>query len=113
MKNYSNLFIACVFMLITGISWGQKKSEQIVIQTTAECGECKERIENKLNYTAGVQFAELDVPSKKLTVKYKTKKIKREEILKIVSELGYDADEVKADKKAYEALPECCKVGGM
>ena len=28
---------------------------------------------------------------------------------KIISKLGYDADEVKADKEAYEKLDGCCK----
>ena len=105
--------IMLVFTLFTLTAYGQKKIEQITIQTSAECGSCKERIEEKLNYTNGIKFADLDVPSKQLTVKYKTKKIKKEEILKILSDLGYDADTVKANTTAYEALPQCCKVNGM
>lgn len=29
--------------------------------------------------------------------------------IKIVSQLGYDADDIKADPKAYAKLPKCCK----
>ena len=111
MKN----IVAIAFVMFTMLAFGQKekKIQEVVIHTSAECGSCKERIEEKLNYTAGVKFAELDVPSHDLTVKFQTAKISLEEIKKILSELGYDADDVKADPKAYEALPACCKVGGM
>jgi mercuric ion binding protein len=109
MKN----MLVMVFALFTLTSFSQKKIEQIIIQTSAECGSCKERLEGKLNYTKGIKFADLDIPSKKLTVKFKTNKISEEEILKIVSDLGYDADNLKANPKAYEALPQCCKVNGM
>lgn len=102
-----------VFTLFTMTTFGQKKVEQIMIQTSAECESCKVRIEEKLNYTKGIVFADLDIPSKKLSVKYKTKKIRKEQILKILSELGYDADNITANPQAYEALPQCCKVNGM
>ncbi len=98
--------------LFTGVSYSQTV-EEAKIKTSAECGSCKERIEEKLNYTGGVRFAELDVESKVLTVKYSTKKITLDEIKKILSELGYDADDVKANPKAVEKLPTCCKPGGM
>lgn len=89
------------------------QTKEVVIHTSAECGSCKKRIEEKLNYTSGIRFAELDVPSKNLTVKYTEKKITLKEIKHILSELGYDADEVKANPESVEKLPECCKPGGM
>jgi len=70
-----NLLMITVLMLsFTSFSQSTKKQE-VEIQTSAECGQCKKRIEDKLNYTKGVLFAELDVPSKKLTVKFNTEKI--------------------------------------
>ena len=76
----------------------EKGSETAVIKTNAECGSCKERIESKLNYTKGITFAELNLETKDLTVKFKSKKISLDEIRKIVSEIGYDADSVKANR---------------
>lgn len=90
-----------------------QKTKTAVIQTSAECGSCKKRIEEKLNYTKGVKFAELNLEDKKVTVKYTPEKITLDEIKKILSETGYDADEVKAVPSAVEALPACCKPGGM
>lgn len=98
-------------MFIAGISFGQV--QEVKIKTSAECGSCKDRIEEKLNYTKGIQFAELDVLSKELTVKFNSKKISLDQIKKELSELGYDADEVKANPKSVKELPACCQPGGM
>lgn len=113
MKN-SLLMLALLF--VSSFAFSQKpaaKTETVVITTSAECDECKARIEDALNYTKGVKFAELDVPSRKLTVKFKNDVITLDEIKKQLSLLGYNADEVKADPVAYEKLPACCKAGGM
>jgi mercuric ion binding protein len=91
----------------------KKKTETVVIKTTAECGDCKERIEEKLNYMKGIVFSDLDFESKKLTVKFKPTLISLDEIKKIVSDLGYDADEMKADPVEQKKLPACCLPGGM
>jgi len=98
--------------LITGLSHAQSMQEA-KIKTSAECGSCKERIEDKLNYVGGVRFAELDLETRMLTVKFSPKKISLEELRSIISELGYDADDVKANPEAVEKLPSCCKPGGM
>lgn len=84
-----------------------------IIKTSAECESCKTRIEGVLNYTKGVKFAELNVLEKTVEVQFNPSKIKIEEIRKIISETGYDADAVKANKKAQDELPKCCKPGGM
>ena len=99
-------------IFLTGMVSAQK-SETVQIKTSAECGNCKDRIEGKLNYTKGIVFAELDVPSKVLTVKYKKKKINLDQVRKLVSEIGYDADDIKAVAQKQKALPKCCQPGGM
>jgi copper chaperone CopZ len=108
------LFLSLLFITITGISYSQKKKniEKTEIQTSAQCGDCKERIESKLNYTKGVVFAELDLDSKKVTVKFKSSVITKEHIKEIIAEIGYDADDVKAKPENVEKLPNCCRPGG-
>lgn len=108
------LLFATFIFLIFGTSFGQKKaaSETVVIQTSAQCGDCKERIENILNYTKGVKFAELDLETKKVTVKYAASKISVQEIKEVIVKIGYDADELKAKKEAIEKLPKCCQPNG-
>jgi mercuric ion binding protein len=89
------------------------ESETVEIKTNAECGMCKDRIEGELNYVKGVRFAELDVDSKVLTVKYNTNKIDSAAIKQKISKIGYSADEVPADPEAQKQLPVCCQPGGM
>lgn len=112
MKN-SLLFVVMLF--IGSVAFGQKEPKVLTveIQTSAECNDCKVRLEEALNYTKGVNFAELDLNTRKLTVKFKTAAISFDEIKKQISLLGYNADDVKADEAAFNKLPECCKPGGM
>lgn len=86
-----------------------KKVEEVKIQTSAKCGECKERIESALNYVKGVQFAELNNDTKVVTIRYKTKKVTLDKIKAEIAATGYDADDVKALDAAVEKLPMCCK----
>lgn len=86
-----------------------KKIEEVTIQTSAKCGDCKERIEGALNYVKGVKFAELNNDTKQVTVRYVTKKVSLEEIKAEIAAVGYDADDVKAEEEAIEKLPMCCK----
>jgi copper chaperone CopZ len=91
----------------------QQKFQTVVIMTSSECGDCKERIEGALNYTKGVVFAELDVLTKQVTVKFATKKITFQQVKEAISAIGYDADEVKAVTEAQKKLPKCCQPSGM
>lgn len=88
------------------------KSGKVYIQTSAQCGDCKTRIEDKLNYTPGVKFAELDLKTKKVLVKFNPKKITLAEIKKVISDTGYAAGETKANNESLNALPKCCQPGG-
>lgn len=113
MKNLI-LIIAVLFSANSTFSQTKKgKYETASIQTSAECGACKERLEGMMNYTKGVKFAELDLETKKLTVKFNPKVITLAELKKKIADIGYDADEVKANPEAQEKLPACCKPGGM
>jgi periplasmic mercuric ion binding protein len=109
------LLLIVTVMLMQMVNAQEKKSslEIVIIQTSAECGDCKERIEETLNYTKGVKFSELDLETMKLTVKYSPKKISLQQIKEKIVSVGYDADELKADAEALEKLPACCKPGGM
>jgi len=91
----------------------QQKIQTVVIMTSSECGDCKERIEGALNYTKGVVFAELDVETKKVMVRFVTKKISLQQVKEAIAAIGYDADEVKAEPKAQKSLPKCCQPNGM
>lgn len=109
-----SLLFSLLLVITSGISYSQKKKniEITQIQTSAQCGDCKERIESKLNYTKGVIFAEFDLDSKKVTVKFKSSVINLLQIKEIIAKIGYDADEVKAKLEDIQKLPNCCRPGG-
>jgi mercuric ion binding protein len=111
------VFLCFFVFLAAGYHFGQTvkpaKVQTVNIQTSAQCGDCKSRIEGGLNYTKGVKFAELDMTTKKVTIRFKAQMTNTEALKKIISAIGYDADEVKADPEAIKKLPLCCQPGGM
>ncbi|MBP6411106.1 MAG: heavy-metal-associated domain-containing protein [Pseudarcicella sp.] len=91
----------------------QTDNVTLKFKTSAICEMCKETIERKLAYTKGIKSADLDLESKEkvITITYNSKKTNPETIKKTISELGYKADDVLANAKSYEKLPDCCKSG--
>ena len=107
------IFLIITLALLPHLGNGQKKLETIVIKTSAQCGDCKQRIEDALNYTKGVKFAELNLIENTVTVKYKTSVINLNSVKTILNNTGYDADEMKASEECIKKLPACCQPGGM
>lgn len=85
----------------------------VFIQTNAQCGECKERIEGVMNFEKGVIYSNLNVETKVLELKYNSNKTTLATLKSTISEIGYSADEVEADITAQKSLPACCQPGGM
>ncbi len=85
------------------------KYEVIKIKTSSKCGMCKDAIEKAMAYTKGVKSSDLDLKSQIITVTYNPKKTTAKKIRTAISKSGYDADDVKAEEKAYKKLPACCK----
>jgi copper chaperone CopZ len=89
-----------------------QKVATITVLTSAVCEDCKERIEKELNYTKGVIYSELDVATKIVTIKYKTKLIAEQQLKEVISNLGYDAGDLKRNAAAFDKLPKCCQSEG-
>ena len=100
-------------VIVLGITFkGSAQNGEIVIQTTAQCGECKEIIEKALMAEKGIRFAELDMKSKTVKVAYNAKKLTPDQIRTIISKAGYDADSIPADPEAVKRLDPCCTKDG-
>ncbi len=87
----------------------QSNVKELEIKTSAQCNMCKETIEKAMAYEKGVKTFNLDLNTKVLKVTYDEKKTNPDKIRKAVSQLGYDADDVPGNPKAYAKLPACCK----
>ncbi|MCB9173153.1 MAG: heavy-metal-associated domain-containing protein [Flavobacteriales bacterium] len=112
MKNVIQSILVLVIMSTTAFAQKANDLEKISIKTSAQCEMCKQTIEKAMAYEKGVKTFNLDVATATLTVEYVAKKTSAEKIREAVSKVGYDADDVPADEKAYNNLPDCCKKGG-
>ena len=108
MKKLITLILITTLLAANTLS-AQKKTEEIKIKTSAQCEMCKKRIESFMAYEKGVVKSELTVSTKELLVVYKPAKTSPDKIRKALNDLGYDADDTFANKKAYDKLPPCCK----
>ena len=72
----------------------------IIIQTNGDCHSCKEKIEMGLIYEKGIRDVDYDIKTSKITVKYNAKKTNHDVIRNVINQLGYDADDKKADKRS-------------
>lgn len=102
-----NIFLILIFFSIS--LFAKEDPTTIKLKTSAVCGMCKRKIEKNLAYETGIQDVNLDVATKILTVKFDPKKTNVKTIKKIVSDTGYDADDVPANSNAYDKLSSCCK----
>jgi periplasmic mercuric ion binding protein len=109
----SVILVAIAVFMLNGKTNAQtsEKTDTVKILTSAVCGMCKTRIESKMAYEKGVVSVVLDNDTKICTIVYKTDKTSPDNLRLAISKIGYDADDVKADPKAYEKLPGCCKKG--
>ena len=118
MKTINFIFAVMTFSMLSSVGLSQeseektKKTDKVEIQTSAQCSMCKDRIEKDMAYTKGVKSVNLDLDTKIVTIEYRTEKTDPDKLREAISKIGYDADDVTADLKAYEKLPACCKKGG-
>ena len=87
----------------------ESKTETVDIKTSAICDMCKERLEKNMAFEKGVTAVSLNDETKILTLTFKKGKTDKEKLKKAISKIGYDADDILADQKAYDRLPACCK----
>ena len=76
------------------------------------CESCGGRILKELYNEEGIKSTAVDSKKNLITVVYDSKKISDKTIRQLISELGFDADELKADSSAVEKLDDCCKKPG-
>ncbi|MFN8356701.1 MAG: heavy metal-associated domain-containing protein [Spirosomataceae bacterium] len=104
------LLFSLIFVFVASFVFADKgKEETVKIKTSAICEMCKERIEKNLAYTKGVSDVNLNLDDKVVTIKFNAKKTSTQKLKEVINKTGYDADEVPADKVAYEKLPSCCQ----
>jgi copper chaperone CopZ len=109
MKNIIIYSLILVFNSAFTVKSFAQEVKSFEVQTSAQCEMCKDRLEKNLAFERGINSVELDMETKKLNIRYTIDKTNEVKIKNIISSLGYDADDVKADTNAYNKLPMCCK----
>ena len=111
MKN--RIFILAIFFSVLIIGCNNTSEKMVINTPTIQCGMCQKIIEVGLEKVDGVSNPRVDLKTKKTILLHDPEKINKKSIEKIVSELGYQANNLKANPDSYADLPACCKIGGM
>lgn len=106
-------FITIVCMTMAFAANAQnKKIEHFEIRTSSICDMCEKTIEENLIYEKGVKKVDLDLATSLIHVDYDPRKTTPDAIRTAVTKLGYAADDVPGDAKAFSKLPDCCQKEG-
>lgn len=84
-------------------------SEVTVSTPSIQCRTCEKNILKAFNRIDGITNVTVDLKKKIVTVNYNAAVITVPSIKTIISNTGYDADEIERVASAYEKLDECCK----
>lgn len=104
--------IIALALLLAGSASAQKKSAELDIVSSTVCDMCKETIEKELIYEKGVKKVNVDLTTSTVHVEYDAKKNTPEKLRGALIKLGYAADGVPGDEKAFAKLPACCQKEG-
>lgn len=105
MKTLQIFLLSLASIMLSFTAAAQTKTETIAV--SGECGMCKKKIETAAK-AAGAIYADWNVDSKKLTVKY-SESANAAKIQQGVAAAGYDTPAAKAPDSAYNKLHDCCK----
>ncbi len=105
MKTLIILFISLIFSVSIN---AQSSIKTTTIAVKGNCDECKERIENAADIK-GVKNSNWDKNKKIITVTYDAKKVTPAQIESAIAKMGHATATQKANAKAYNKLPACCK----
>lgn len=95
-----------VALFFSAAAVAQTKTDSIAV--SGECKSCKKKIETAAK-AAGATYANWNVDSKMLVVKYNSESSNAAKIQQRIADAGYDTPTAKASDAAYDGLDDCCK----
>ncbi len=100
-------------VLMAGCGKSKDESATTLIKTPSMvCGNCAKTIKTAVTKLDGVEEVNADVDTKTVSVKFVPAKVNLEALEKAITGAGYDANDKKRDKDAYDKLDKCCKIDG-
>lgn len=104
------LVLALLVALIAPAMANSFKTEKIKVPTV-QCEMCKAKIESGLKKVKGVKSVDVNVDDKVATVVFDEKVTSVAGIEKAIANVGYDANDTKANPKSQSKLSSCCRPG--
>ncbi len=100
-----SLSISIITYAVTGTG---NKTETIKINTMV-CDLCVDRLNKAISSIEGVTNVSVDLKNKQAVVTFDESVTSLDKIEDIITKTGYEANNKKADKTAFDNLPGCCK----
>ena len=110
--NKKMITLSLALGLIIGCSGEAENKTAEIALNTIQCGMCTDKIASGLGKLEGVVKIDVDLEKKIGKVVYKAGVINLGVIEKAIAAIGYDANNIPAEPKAYSELDMCCKVPG-
>lgn len=90
---------------------GSEGTDHIMVNvSTVQCGTCKKNIETAVKKLEGIESINVDKVKKVAHINFNKNKTDLAKIEAAITAAGYDANDKKADPKAYSELDDCCKL---
>lgn len=112
------IIIITVLFIINGCSTQKNNESEITglkkvqIQTpSVMCNMCVNTIQKTLLSNDAIKSVEVDLNRKLTFVEYLNESINADSIKNLISQAGYDADDIPRNRDSYNQLPACCKDG--
>lgn len=109
MKTLLIAFFSLVAVSGTPEIYAQKPAKVVISIPGAQDEACKTRIENYLKREYGVTSSNVNYRRNTVTIQYLTDRTNAENLKTALANLGYDADDVKANPESYKRLPKTCQ----
>ncbi len=107
MKVKTMLSTVIIALMSVGVAFAETSKEKFKVH--GNCGMCESRIEKAAKSVEGVSTANWNQETQMVEVSYDKSKTDIEKIHMAIAKAGHDTEMHKAEEKAYNALPDCCK----
>lgn len=112
MKHILVLTTLSLFILVSCARVKNESTTALVRTPSMVCGSCAKTIKDAVAKLDGVEEVNADLATKTVTVKFIPAKLNLDNVEKAITAAGYDANDKKRDRDAYEKLDKCCKIDG-
>lgn len=109
MKTILFSFFALLLFAAPAKISAQKPAKVVINIPGAQDEACKTRIENYLKREYGVTSSNVNYRRHTVSIQYIPDRTNVENIKTAIANLGYDADDVKANPESYKRLPKTCQ----